>query len=72
MEVRFLGRNHGLTTADIEAKAKAKREVGELKVSAAAGKTKAVASGKNKAAPKHLHPKARDLGRAWPRSSLDC
>jgi DNA-binding protein H-NS len=53
---------HGLTTEDIEAKASAKRVAKGLKVSAAAGKTKAAAGVKAKAAPKYQHPKT---GATW-------
>ncbi|MFM0597187.1 H-NS family nucleoid-associated regulatory protein [Paraburkholderia dilworthii] len=61
-QIRKLMLEHGLTTEDIEAKPKAKREEKGPKVSAAAGKVKATAGVKAKAAPKYLHPKT---GATW-------
>lgn len=60
-QIRALMLKHGLTTADIEAKASAKRAVKRAKGSAA-GKTKTTAADKTKAAPKYLNPKT---GATW-------
>jgi DNA-binding protein H-NS len=61
-QIRELMLEHGLTTADLEAKASAKRAAKGLKVSVAAGKTKAAIGEKTKAAPKYQHPKT---GTTW-------
>jgi DNA-binding protein H-NS len=61
-QIRKLMLEHGLTTDDIEAKASAKRVAKGLKVSAAAGKTKAATGEKTKAEPKYRHPKT---GATW-------
>ncbi|WP_308112556.1 MULTISPECIES: H-NS histone family protein [Paraburkholderia] len=61
-QIRKLMLEHGLTTEDIEAKASAKRAAKGLKVSVAAGKTKAAIGEKTKAAPKYQYPKT---GATW-------
>jgi DNA-binding protein H-NS len=61
-QIRKLMLEHGLTTADIETKASAKRAAKGLKVSADAGKTKVADVTKTKAAPKYQHPKT---GATW-------
>ncbi|MFL9889383.1 H-NS family nucleoid-associated regulatory protein [Paraburkholderia sp. RL17-383-BIF-A] len=61
-QIRDIMLKHGLTTADIEAKASAKRVAKGLKVSTAAGKTKIADVTKTKAAPKYQHPKT---GATW-------
>ena len=61
-QIRALMLKHGLTTEDIEVKAKAKREATGLKVGAAASKTEVVSTVKAKAAPKYQHPKT---GATW-------
>ncbi|ASV96773.1 H-NS family nucleoid-associated regulatory protein [Paraburkholderia aromaticivorans] len=61
-QIRDIMLKHGLTTADIEAKASAKRAAKGLKVSAAAGMTRAAIDKKTKAAPKYQHPKT---GATW-------
>ena len=61
-QIRKLMLEHGLTTEDIEANAKAKRAAKGLKVSGTTGKTKVVASGKDPVAPKYQHPKS---GATW-------
>jgi DNA-binding protein H-NS len=62
-QIRDIMLKHGLTTADIEAKASAKRTAKGLKVSAAVEKTKGGgAAGKTKTTPKYQHPKT---GATW-------
>jgi DNA-binding protein H-NS len=61
-QIRDIMLKHGLTAADIEAKASAKRVAKGLKGGAAAGNTKAAAGVKAKATPKYLHPKT---GATW-------
>ncbi|NYH18857.1 H-NS family nucleoid-associated regulatory protein [Paraburkholderia bryophila] len=60
-QIRKLMLEHGLTTEDIEAKAKARRPAKGLKVSAA-GMAKTTAADKAKAAPKYLNP---ETGATW-------
>ncbi|MFM0078752.1 H-NS family nucleoid-associated regulatory protein [Paraburkholderia sediminicola] len=60
-QIRTLMLKHGLTTEDIEAKAKAKRQAKALKGSASSGKTGAVSSVKAKTVPKYRHPKTGAL-----------
>lgn len=61
-QIRELMLKHGLTTADIEAKASTKRLAKGQKIGAAAGKTKATAGVKASVAPKYQHPKT---GATW-------
>ncbi|QCP48321.1 histone [Trinickia violacea] len=61
-QIRALMLKHGLTTEDIEAKAKAKRAAKGLTVGAAANKTNAATGEKAKVAPKYQHPKT---GATW-------
>ncbi|WP_206996781.1 H-NS family nucleoid-associated regulatory protein [Trinickia mobilis] len=61
-QIRALMLKHGLTTEDIEAKAKAKRAAKGMSAGVAAGKTKAASDGTGKVAPKYLHPKT---GATW-------
>lgn len=66
--IRALMLEHGLTTADIEAKAKARRERAQVaSASGVSGKTKPL-SVKGKLAPKYLNPKTGETwsGRARP------
>ncbi len=61
-QIRKLMLEHGLTTADIEAKASAKRVAKGLKIGAAAGKTKVANVARTKASPKYQNPKT---GATW-------
>jgi DNA-binding protein H-NS len=61
-QIRDIMLKNGLTTADIEARAPAKRVAKGQKVSAAAGKTKVADVTRAKAAPKYQHPKT---GATW-------
>jgi DNA-binding protein H-NS len=61
-QIRALMLEHGLTTEDIEAKAKAKREANASNGSADHVKAKASEGVKGKAAPKYRHPKT---GATW-------
>jgi DNA-binding protein H-NS len=61
-QIRDLMLKHGLTTADIEAKAKVMHVAKGLKVSPAAGKTRAAPGDKPKSVPKYQHPKT---GATW-------
>jgi DNA-binding protein H-NS len=61
-QIRDIMLKHGLTTADIEAKASGKRVAKGQKVSAAAGETKVADVTKTKAAPKYQNPKT---GATW-------
>ncbi|WP_176060961.1 H-NS family nucleoid-associated regulatory protein [Paraburkholderia sp. BCC1876] len=61
-QIRKLMLEYDLTTEDIEAKAKEKRAAKALKVSPAAGKTKATTDAKGKTAPKYMHPQT---GATW-------
>ena len=61
-QIRALMLKHGLTTEDIEAKAKAKRAAKGLTVGTAAYKTNAATGEKAKVAPKYQHPKT---GATW-------
>jgi DNA-binding protein H-NS len=56
-QIRKIMLAHGLTTEDIEAKAKAKRETKAANGSTSKVKMKAASSLKSKAPPKYLHPK---------------
>jgi len=61
-QIRALMLKHGLTTEDIDAKAKVKRQAKAVKGSALSGKTGVVSSVKAKTAPKYRHPKT---GLTW-------
>ncbi|MFM0120291.1 H-NS histone family protein [Paraburkholderia sp. RL18-101-BIB-B] len=61
-QIRELILTHGLTTADIDAKARATREAKGPNVGAAAGKTKVADVTKTKATPKYQHSKT---GATW-------
>jgi DNA-binding protein H-NS len=61
-QIRDIMLKHGLTTADIETKAKGKRAAKSMSAGAAAGKTKVAAAGKSTVAPKYLDPKT---GATW-------
>src|SRR5471030_46120 len=61
-QIRKIMLAHGLTTEDIEAKAKAKREAKAANGSASKVQVKAASSLKSKTSPKYLHPKT---GATW-------
>jgi len=61
-QIRKIMLAHGLTTEDIEAKAKAKRETKAANNSTSKVKVKAASSLKSKTSPKYLHPKT---GATW-------
>jgi DNA-binding protein H-NS len=61
-QIRALMLKHGLTTNDIEAKAKAKREAKAPDGTASNGKSKAASSRKGGTPPKYQHPKS---GATW-------
>ncbi|MGF6757805.1 H-NS histone family protein [Paraburkholderia sp. GAS42] len=61
-QIRELMLKHGLTTADIEAKAKARREASALSGRAANGKAKSAGAAKGKLPPKYRDPKT---GATW-------
>ncbi|MDB5782664.1 H-NS family nucleoid-associated regulatory protein [Caballeronia mineralivorans] len=61
-QIRALMLKHGLTTEDIEAKAKAKREAKAVNGSAPNAETKASSSLKDRTPPKYQHPKT---GGTW-------
>ena len=61
-QIRKIMLAHGLTTEDIEAKAKAKREAKAAKSSTSKVKAKATSSLKSRTSPKYLHPKT---GATW-------
>src|SRR5258707_14805721 len=61
-QIRDIMLKHGLTTEDIEAKAKAKREAKAANGRVATGKVKPAASAKGKLPPKYRDPKT---GATW-------
>jgi DNA-binding protein H-NS len=61
-QIRRIMLEHGLTTEDIEAKAKAKRDIKSTKGAASTVKAKVVATVKEPKSPKYLHPKT---GATW-------